>query len=99
MKGGERMKKSLSLLVTMGFLLVLSSGCATRDYVRQQMEPIVDRLSKVEACCENAKKCCEDSKKCCEDAEGAAKRAEAAAKKAETAAEKSTKSFELQQKK
>ncbi len=97
------MKKSLSLLVTMGFLLVLSSGCATRDYVRQQMEPIVDRLSKLEAqskeCCENAKKCCDNAKECCENAEGAAKRAEAAAKRAETAAEKSTKSFELQQRK
>ncbi len=83
------MKKSLSLLVTMGFLLVISSGCATKEYVRQQMEPILDRLSKVEA----------QSKECCETAESAAKRAEAAAKKAETAAEKSTKSFELQQRK
>ncbi len=99
MKGGEKMKRSLSLVVTMGFLLVLSSGCATREYVRQQIEPILDRLSKVETCCENAKKCCEESKKCCVDSEGAAKRAEAAAKKAEAAAEKCTKSFELQQRK
>lgn len=83
------MRRSLSLLLTMAFLLVLSSGCATKEYVRQQMEPLLDRLSKVEAM----------SKECCENSESAAKRAEAAAKKAETAAEKSTKSFELQQRK
>ncbi len=83
------MKKSLSLLLTMFFLFVLSSGCATRDYVKQQVEPMLDRISKLEA----------QSKECCEKAEGAAKRAEAAAKKAETAAEKSSKSFELQQRK
>jgi hypothetical protein len=83
------MKRSLSLFVTMGFLLVIFSGCASRDYVKQQMEPLLDRLSKVEAM----------SKECCEKAESAVKRAEAAAKKAETAAEKSTKSFDLQQRK
>ncbi|HWR59507.1 MAG TPA: alanine-zipper protein [Thermodesulfovibrionales bacterium] len=83
------MKRSLSLLAITGFSLFLFSGCASRDYVKQQVEPLLDRLSKVEAM----------TKECCEKAEGAAQRAEAAAKKATTAAEKSTKSFELQQKK
>ncbi len=90
------MKRSLSLLVTMGFLLVISSGCATRDYVRQQIEPLLDRVSKAEAMAQEAKKTAEE---CCEKSEGAANRAEEAAKKAEAAAEKAKKSFELQQRK
>lgn len=104
------MKRSLLFLVTIGFLLVLSSGCATKDYVKQQMEPLLDRTSKTEATAQDAKKTAEDAKRiaeeakrtaeeCCEKAESAANRAEAAARKAEMAAEKSTKSFELQQRK
>ena len=90
------MKKSLSLLVTTGFLLVISSGCATKDYVKQQIEPLLDRISKAEAMAQDAKKTAEE---CCEKSEGAANRAEEAAKKAEAAAEKAKKSFELQQRK
>jgi hypothetical protein len=103
-------KRSLSLLVMIGFLLVTTSGCASKDYVRQQIEPLLDRISKSEAVAQDAKKTAEEAKKtaeeakekskeCCEKAEGAANRAEAAARKAEMAAEKSTKSFELQQRK
>jgi hypothetical protein len=89
--------------MTIGFLLVMTSGCATKDYVKQQIEPLLDRISKSEAMAQDAKNTAEEAKKtakeCCEKAEGAANRAEAAARKAEMAAEKSTKSFELQQRK
>jgi outer membrane murein-binding lipoprotein Lpp len=59
------------------FLLMslLVAGCATRDYVKQQMEPLVARISKLEA--EN----------CCKKAEQASKRCERAAKRCEKAFE------------
>ena len=31
-------------------------GCASKDYVRQQVEPLQDQISKCQACCEQAKK-------------------------------------------
>jgi hypothetical protein len=66
------MKKAVLLIVTL--LMTLSFGCASRDYVQQQMEPLVDRISKLEA-----RGCCESEK--------AAQRAEKAAKKCEKAFE------------
>jgi outer membrane murein-binding lipoprotein Lpp len=42
------MKKVTSLIV-FSFLLLTFFGCASRDYVRQQIEPLVDRISKLEA--------------------------------------------------
>jgi len=63
------MKKAALLFISLSMLL--SFGCASRDYVRQQIEPLVDRISKLEA--EN----------CCKKAEEAAKRCERAAKKCE----------------
>jgi hypothetical protein len=61
------MKKVALLAISLSMLL--SFGCASRDYVRQQIEPLVDRISKLEA--EN----------CCKKAEEAARRCERAAKK------------------
>jgi hypothetical protein len=90
-------------------LFLFSSGCATRDYVRQQIEPLVERISKLEAKVSSMGPCqTEETKKipqdCCDKADAAAKRAEDAAnraedaaKKAGAAAEKSKKAFELQQ--
>jgi hypothetical protein len=63
------MKKAALLVISLSMLL--SFGCASKDYVRQQIEPLVDRISKLEA--EN----------CCQKAEEAAKRCERAAKKCE----------------
>ncbi|MFH1701863.1 MAG: alanine-zipper protein [Nitrospirota bacterium] len=90
-------------------LFLFSSGCASRDYVRQQIEPLVERISKLEAKVSSMGPCqTEETKKtsqdCCDKADAAAKRAEDAAnraedaaKKAGAAAEKSKKAFELQQ--
>ncbi len=73
------MKKAALLVISLSMLL--SFGCASRDYVRQQIEPLVDRISKLEA---------ERGEDCCKKAEEAAKRCERAAKKCE-------KGFELEQ--
>lgn len=95
------MRKIISLLAVSGMLFVFSSGCATRDYVKQQVDPLLDRITKLEASMQatakTAKECCEKAGAAAEKAEDAAKRAEDAAKKAEAAAEKSKKSFELHQ--
>ena len=41
------MKKAL-LLVFMG-LLLFSFGCATKEYVKEQVDPLADRINKLEA--------------------------------------------------
>lgn len=90
----------------------MSYGCAPKDYVRQQVEPLENRISKLEAAQKNcasqadvdqakrdAAEALKTVKDCCNKGEAAAERAEAAAKKAEAAAKKAEKAFELQQKK
>jgi hypothetical protein len=62
-------------LVVIALSFVLTFGCASRDYVQQQIEPLVDRISKLEA------------KDCCDKTEEALQRAEAAARKCEKAFE------------
>jgi len=57
--------KSVALIV-ISSAIFLFTGCATRDYVKQQMEPLVERMSKIEA----------KQKECCEAAEHAAKKCE-----------------------
>jgi hypothetical protein len=47
-KGGEVMKKAAVWSLVTSVFLLLSYGCATRDYVRQQQTPLVDRISKLE---------------------------------------------------
>jgi outer membrane murein-binding lipoprotein Lpp len=86
------MRKFVLLLAAFTVLSFFSYGCATKDYVKQQVDPLVDRISKLEAATQGLKNCCDE-------ANAAAARAEAAAKRARAAAEKSTKAFELQQKK
>lgn len=66
--------KKLALLVP--FLSLLFFGCASKDYVRQQTDPLVDRINKLEA-----------KKDCCKNAEAAAERANNSAKKCEKAFE------------
>jgi hypothetical protein len=48
-KGGEKMKRIVIMLLPLALLMSLVSGCASRDYVKQQIEPLVDRISKLEA--------------------------------------------------
>jgi hypothetical protein len=74
------MKKTI--ITVASFALLLSAGCASKDYVRQQVDPLIDRISRLEA------------RDCCEKAEAAAKRAEESAKKCTAHCEKS---FDLQQ--
>jgi hypothetical protein len=41
--------------LVVGFLLVMFSfGCATRDYVRQQVDPLLDCCRKAQEKCEKA---------------------------------------------
>jgi len=85
------MRKGGIVLILFLFLAV-SLGCASRDYVRQQIDPLVDRISKLEAM-----DCCDKADAAAQKAENAAQRAENAAQRAENASQKAGKSFELQQ--
>ena len=85
------MRKSFITVVLL-LLFTASWGCATRDYVRQQIDPLVDRISKLEAM-----DCCNKADDAAQRAEDAAQRAERAAQRAENASQKAGKAFELQQ--
>lgn len=37
-------------------MVVFAVGCASKDYVRQQLEPLQDKLNKAQACCEQNQK-------------------------------------------
>jgi hypothetical protein len=37
-------------------MLAFSVGCASKDYVRQQIEPLQDKINKAMACCEQNQK-------------------------------------------
>jgi len=50
-KGGEIMKLFLSLV-----MVLFAVGCASKDYVRQQIEPLQDKINKAQACCEQSQK-------------------------------------------
>lgn len=98
------MRKSFAMLLALSILSVFSYGCATKDYVKQQIDPLVDRISKLETSVQGLKECCAKADAAAAKAEAAAKAAEAsakaaeaAAKKAQVGAEKATKSFELHQ--
>lgn len=93
------MKRFISLFSTLAIVMVFSYGCASKEYVKQQIDPLVDRISKLEAVTQSLKDCCGKADATAQRADAAAQRAEAAAKRAEAAAEKSAKSFDLQQKK
>jgi len=43
------MKKAVLLLLAFSLLFVFTTGCATKEYVKQQIDPLVDRISKLEA--------------------------------------------------
>ena len=92
------MKRAYFLLVTLG-MVIGSYGCASKDYVRQQVDPLADRISRLEAATQSLKDCCGKAEAAAARAESVAKDAQAAAKDARFSAEKATKSFELHQKK
>ena len=50
-KGGEGMKLFFAVVMTL-----FAVGCATKDYVRQQIEPLQDKINKALACCEQSQK-------------------------------------------
>ena len=41
------MKKVVLLVLSLS--LLFSFGCATKDYVKQQIDPLIDRISRLEA--------------------------------------------------
>ena len=50
-EGGEIMKLFLALV-----MILFAVGCASKDYVRQQLEPLQDKINKLQTCCEQNKK-------------------------------------------
>jgi hypothetical protein len=105
------MRKVFLLALVLVILFLFSTGCATRDYVRQQMEPLVERISKLETQCSSrgpsqgaveaeklAQEAMKTAKDCCGKGEAAAERAEAAAERAEAAAKKAAAAAETSKK-
>jgi len=92
-------RRIISLLAVLSVSLFCFYGCATKEYVKQQIDPLVDRISKLEATTQSLKDCCGKADASAARAEAAAKEAEAAAKRAEAAAAKAVKTFDLHQKK
>jgi membrane protein involved in colicin uptake len=92
------MRKVFLLALVLVILFLFSAGCATRDYVRQQMEPLVERISRLETQCssrgssqdEEARKDAAEAKILAQEAMKTAKdccgKADAAADRAEAAA-------------
>ncbi|MCI0468938.1 MAG: hypothetical protein L0Y62_02605 [Nitrospirae bacterium] len=52
------------ILIAVAVSFLFSFGCVTKDYVKQQIDPLVDRISKLEA----------KQNECCEKADAAAKK-------------------------
>jgi len=50
---GKRMKKACAGIIFL-VLIMFAFGCASRDYVRQQVDPLLD-------CCRKAQQKCEKS--------------------------------------
>ncbi|MGO9611771.1 MAG: hypothetical protein ACLPX5_01885 [Dissulfurispiraceae bacterium] len=84
------------IFVVMAALFIFLLGCASKDYVKQQNDPLIDRMSKLEAnqcSCQAATIDPSYLKR----AEDAAKRSEDAERMSEAAAMKCQKAFELMQ--
>jgi len=45
----KEVKKSIVLMILLSFALIISYGCASKGYVKQQTDPLVDRINKLEA--------------------------------------------------
>jgi type IV pilus biogenesis protein CpaD/CtpE len=43
-------------MILVALMLAFSAGCASKDYVRQQIEPLQDKVNKALACCEQNQK-------------------------------------------
>ena len=52
-EGGTTMKKASAVIILV-VLVMFAFGCASRDYVRQQIDPLLD-------CCRKAQQKCEKS--------------------------------------
>jgi len=100
----------LSVLAMSLLYLVLFSGCATENYVKQQMAQLMPEIEAAKQDAREAKdlaqeamtaasECGENSEIAMKRADAAAIRASDAAEKAETAAKKCVKTFNLLQKK
>ncbi len=85
-------------MLVLTILLALSYGCATQDYVKQQIEPLSKRISKLDAELEHAGREAAKTRAMAQEAAKSAQRAEAIAERAEAAAKKTSKAFELQPK-
>jgi hypothetical protein len=48
------MKRVIVLSLTFCLLSVFSFGCATREYVQQQIEPLMEKISKCESKCDKS---------------------------------------------
>jgi hypothetical protein len=51
-EGGEKEMKIFLVLIA----LLFTASCATKEYVKQQIDPLVDKISQCQACCEQNKK-------------------------------------------
>jgi hypothetical protein len=86
------MLRKLAILVIVSALGLFSFGCVNKDYVKQQIDPLTDRISKLEAM-----DCCTKADNAAQRAEDAARKAQEAADRAESASSRAGKAFELQQ--
>ena len=43
-------------MILVVLMLAFSVGCASKDYVRQQIEPLQDKINKLQVCCEQNQK-------------------------------------------
>ena len=43
-------------MILVVLMLAFSVGCASKDYVRQQIEPLQDKINKAQACSEQNQK-------------------------------------------
>jgi hypothetical protein len=82
--------KKLILLPLLG-LLVLSIGCASKQYVSEQTSPLADRISQIEGKMPMMEQQAKEAKEASEKAASAAKQSQEAAIKAEEAAKKGQK--------
>ncbi len=95
------MKKSI--LLALPIMSSLLFGCASTEYVNHQLEPIVERMNKLEQDAKETRSLAQEAMKTANDCRtkvaADAKKSEAAAERAESEAKKCEKAFELHQQK
>lgn len=45
------MKKSIVIMMLLSFLVAISYGCASKGYVKEQTDPLAERINKLETSC------------------------------------------------